>query len=164
WVLIGLIAMAIGGMATLAILISGAAGNPLVKQLTFPQIILFVWVLSSTIEEIFTRGFIQSNLAKGMDISKRVPFLRVDFPTFIGAAVFALMHLVLWLSGTDLKTMLITILFTFSLGLLAGHQRAKSGSLIPAIGVHMLANIGGLIGGIIYAVVTFLASGKLPMR
>lgn len=164
WCLIGLGAMALGAMATLAILLSGAAGNPVVKQLTFPQIVLFVWIFSSTIEEIFARGFIQSDLDGVMDAKRQIPFLRVNFPTFVSALFFALMHLSLWLRGADFKTLLITILFAFSVGLLAGHVRARTGSLIPAIGAHMLANIGGVVGGIIYAIVTILGGGKLPIR
>lgn len=45
---------------------------------------------------------------------------------------------------------------------LAGHLRAKTGSLIPAIVVHMLANIGGMIGGIIFTLINFTITGKLP--
>ncbi len=46
--LYGAAALILGALATIAILITGAVGNPIVKQLNFPQIILFIWILSST--------------------------------------------------------------------------------------------------------------------
>lgn len=162
WIPVGLAAMALGAAATAAVLLTGANGNPLVKQLTFPQIILFVWVFSSIIEEVFTRGFLQGHLATAMPGSVRLLFFRIELSALIGAGFFALMHLTLLISGADLKTIIIILLFTFSLGLLAGHQRARTGSLIPAIGVHMLANIGGVVGGVIYTIASILSGGKPP--
>ena len=163
WIPVGLLAMALGAVATAATLIAGAGGNPLVKQLSFPQIVLFVWIFSSTIEEIFTRGFIQGHLAPAMPGSFRFLFFRIETAAFVSAVFFGLMHLSLLVSGADLKTVIIILLFTFSLGLLAGHQRARTGSLVPAIGVHMLANIGGVIGGMIYMIVLILSGGKPPV-
>jgi membrane protease YdiL (CAAX protease family) len=75
---------------------------------------------------------------------------------------FGAMHLVLLLAGADIQTTAIIVIFTFSLGLLAGHQRAKSGSLIPAIVLHALANVGGILGGIVYVLITIVTTGKLP--
>lgn len=164
WAIIGILALLLGALATAAILITGAVGNPIVKQLTFPQIILFVWLFSSAIEEIFTRGFLQGHLAKAIDSSKFIPFLRVDVPTFLSALFFACMHLSLIQSGADLKTVIIILIFTFSLGLLAGHLRSKTGSLLPAIGVHILANIGGVIGGIVYGIISIINGGHFPVR
>lgn len=164
WSLFGLGAMAMGGVATTVMLLSGAAGNPIARQMTFPEVVIFVWILSSTIEEVLTRGFIQSDLATAIDPQKRIPFLRVNYPTLISAIFFGLMHLSLWLKGADFKTLLITILFTFSLGLLAGYLRDRTKSLFPAIGAHMLANIGGAIGGIIYAIITILSGGEFPIH
>ena len=72
------------------------------------------------------------------------------------------MHLVLLLSGVDLVTIVMILLFTFSIGLMAGHYRSKTMSLIPAIVVHILANVGGMIGGVLYTLAYFLINGKLP--
>lgn len=49
-----------------------------------------------------------------------------------------------------------------SLGLISGHSRAKLGSLIPAVVVHMIGNIGGVTGGMIYEIMTFILSGRNP--
>lgn len=154
-------ALGVGMAASIAILILGGSGNPMVKQLSLPQIILFVWIFSSIIEEVFTRGFLQSHLSIGAS-TERLPVFRVSRPTLIAAAFFAAMHLVLFISGIDAVSIIVTLLFTFSLGLLAGHQRERSGSLLPAIGIHMLGNIGGFLGGICYVIVLFLTGGKPP--
>ncbi len=164
----GRIALAAGGSAALgmaatgAILITGAQGNPLAKELTLPQIVLFVWLFSSIIEEIFTRGFIQSHIAQATESSIKFVFFRVQIPVLLSALAFASMHLVLLRSGADLKTLVIILLFTFSVGLLAGHERSRSGSLLPAIGIHMLANIGGMVGGILYGIISVLTGHGIP--
>nr|MBN2278704.1 CPBP family intramembrane metalloprotease [candidate division Zixibacteria bacterium] len=162
WLGIGLAALAIGALATGAILLSGAGGNPLAKRLSFPQIVLFVWILSSLIEEIFTRGFLQGHLEKAADIKIRLMFFRVDLAALLSALFFACLHLVLIKTGADPITIVITLLFTFSLGLLAAQQRSITGSLLPAVGVHLLGNIGGVIGGMIYMIISFLTGGTLP--
>ena len=162
WVLIALTAMGMGAIATLAISLSGGSGNPVVKQLSFPQIVLFIWVFSSIIEEILTRGFIQGHLSPLNEMSVGMLLFRVSVPTLAGALFFGAMHFALLLSGADILTTVIIVIFTFSLGLLAGHQRAKSGSLIPAIILHALANIGGILGGIVFVLITIVVTGKLP--
>ena len=89
-------------------------------------------------------------------------FVRIELPVLISALFFACMHFTLLFAGVDATTMAVTFLFTFSIGLMAGYLRAKTGSLIPAIAVHMLANIGGMIGGIIYTLINYMITGKLP--
>jgi membrane protease YdiL (CAAX protease family) len=162
WVLLALAAMGMGAVATLAVSLLGGDGNPVVKQLSFPQVVLFIWVFSSIIEEIFTRGFIQGHLSPLDQIVVRVLLFRVSLPTLIGALFFGAMHSVLLLSGADMLTTAIIVIFTFSLGLLAGHQREKSGSLIPAIMLHALANMGAVLGGILFVLITVMTTGKLP--
>jgi len=162
WVLISLTAPLLGIPASILILALGGSGNPAAKNLALPQIILFVWIFSSVIEEIFTRGFLQGHLSglSGKYIDFRL--LRIELPVLISASFFACIHLVLLMIGADAITIAVTLLFTFSIGLMAGHLRQKTGSLIPAIAVHMLANIGGMIGGIIYAIINYMITGKMP--
>ncbi len=155
-------ALVLGMAATGTVLITGAGGNPFVKKMSLPQIILFAWVFSSIIEEIFTRGFIQSHIAQATTASIKLVFFRIQIPVLVSALAFAAMHLVLLRSGAGVTTMAIILPFTFSVGLLAGHERSRSDSLIPAIGVHMLANIGGLLGGIIYAIISVLTGHGIP--
>jgi membrane protease YdiL (CAAX protease family) len=155
-----LISPLLGVAATVIIVAVGGKGNPISGSLTLPQIILFAWVFSSIIEEIFTRGFLQGHLSSLSGRYARILSVRIELPVLISAAFFACMHFSLLLRGTDLRTFIVIILFTFSLGLLAGYLRAQTKSLLPAIIVHMLANIGGVIGGIIYFIFRFLLSGN----
>lgn len=162
WIVISLMAPLLGIAAALSILGLGGKGNPVVRSLTLPQIVLFVWVSSSLIEEVFTRGFLQGHLSSLSGRYLRLLSVRVELPVLISAVFFACMHLVLLLSGIDAVTMVVTFLFTLSIGLAAGYLRATTESLIPAFAVHILANVGGVIGGIIYAVFSLLTGGKLP--
>lgn len=157
-----LVALLLGALATTAVLALGGNGNPVARQLSIPQMMLFVWVFSSIIEEVFTRGFLQGHLSvlSGKHVQ---PFgLRIELPVLISALFFACMHLILPFTGADATTTVVTFLFTLSIGFLAGHLRAKTGSLLPAIGAHMLANIGGMIGGILYNIAGLIITGKLP--
>jgi len=162
WIRISLTAPLLGMVATLLILGLGGNGNPLVKSLTFPQIVLFVWVFSSIIEEVFTRGFLQGHLSVLSGRYFRLLFFRIELPVMISGLFFACMHFGLLFRGVDATTMAVTFLFTLSIGLMAGYLRAKTGSLIPAIAVHILANIGGMIGGVIYVLINLMITGKLP--
>ncbi len=162
WLLIFLTAPVMGIVATVAILGFGGNGNPVVKQLSFPQIILFVWVFSSTIEEVFTRGFLQGHLSGLSGKYVKLFGFRIQVPVLVSALFFACMHLILPFVGADATTTVIVFLFTLSIGLMAGHFRARTGSLIPAIAVHMLANVGGMIGGIMYGIINFAVTGNLP--
>ena len=162
WVPIALTAPLLGMVATPLILGLGGGGNPLVKILSFPQIVLFVWISSSIIEEIFTRGFLQGHLSVLSGRYVRLLLWRVELPVLISALFFASMHFVLLFAGVDVITMAATFLFTFSIGLMAGYLRARTGSLIPAIVVHIMANVGGMIGGVIYTLISFAITGRLP--
>ena len=112
WLLISLTAPILGIMASIAILSLGGVGNPLVKELTLPQILLFVWIFSSIIEEIFTRGFLQGHLSVLSGKYVKLLFFRVELPVLISALFFASMHFVLLLAGIDITTMVVTFLFT----------------------------------------------------
>ena len=162
WIRISLAAPLLGMAATPLILGLGGKGNPLVKSLTFPQIVLFVWVSSSIIEEVFTRGFLQGHLSVLSGRYFRLLFFHIELPVMISALFFACMHFTLLFRGVDATTMTVTFLFTLSIGLMAGYLRAKTGSLIPAVTVHLLANIGGMIGGVIYVLINFMVTGEFP--
>ncbi len=157
-----LTAPVLGIVASVLILGLGGNGNPVVKQLSIPQMILFVWVFSSIIEEVLTRGFLQGHLSALSGKYVKLPGFRVEVPVLKSALFFACMHLILPFVGADAPTTVIVFLFTLSIGLMAGHFRARTGSLIPAIAVHMLANVGGMIGGIIYGIINFAITGNLP--
>lgn len=105
------------------------------------QDIVFVWIYASICEEIFTRGLLQSFLSPligyGINLSKN---LRLSLPVLFSGLYFGLMHIVaIGKMGPPV------IVLTTLLGLVAGYYREKTGSLIPAIVIHALFNIGGML-------------------
>lgn len=162
WLLPIIIALGLGAIATLVTVLLGISGIQAVKNLSLPEIILYVWIIASICEEVLIRGFLQSYLAPFKDTYINLWILKVNFPTFIAALFFSLMHLIIIKSGADLLTVVVILIFTFCVGILAGYYRSKSGSIVTAIILHMLANVGGVVGGIIYGILTFIITGHPP--
>jgi membrane protease YdiL (CAAX protease family) len=103
------------------------------------QTVIFVWIYATISEEIFTRGLLQSYLiplsSYRINLSKK---LNLSLPVIFSGLYFGMMHIV------AIKRMgPPVILFTTLLGLVAGYYREKTKSLIPAIIIHALFNIGG---------------------
>ncbi len=105
------------------------------------QDIIFVWIYASIAEEVFTRGLLQSYLSPlircGINLSKK---LRLSLPVLFSGLFFGMMHIV----AID-KMPPPVIVFTSALGIIAGYYREKTESLIPAIIIHALFNIGGML-------------------
>jgi membrane protease YdiL (CAAX protease family) len=103
------------------------------------QTIIFVWIYASVAEEIFTRGLLQSFLSPltryGINLSGK---LRLSLPVLFSGLYFGLMHIV----AIDKMGPPVILLATL-LGIVAGYYREKTESLIPAIIIHALFNIGG---------------------
>ena len=103
------------------------------------QTIIFVWIYATVSEEIFTRGLLQSFLSPltpyGISLSKG---LRLSLPVIFSGLYFGMMHIV------AIKKMGPPVIVLSSmLGIVAGYYREKTGSLIPALIIHALFNIGG---------------------
>lgn len=153
------LATILGAISSLAICLTGAGGHPMLKSLPLPMIILLVWFSSSIVEEIFTRGFLQGHLASFESITVFGP---ISLSAFISALFFGVMHLVLILTGADLMTIVIIVVFTFSLGILAADQRTRTFSVIPPIVVHIAGNMGGFMGGVVYVIINIMGTGEIP--
>jgi len=156
------IGLALGIASSAFILFSGSSGMAGLKNLGFLQVVLLVWLLASTCEEIFVRGLMQSYMAEPGEPRFRLLIWEVSVPALICALFFAAMHIPALLNGADLPTVLTILLFTFSLGMTAGQYRSSSGSLIPPIAVHVAGNIGGVIAGILFSIYTVLTTGRPP--
>jgi membrane protease YdiL (CAAX protease family) len=65
-------------------------------------------------------------------------------PVVTGALYFSAMHLPLLAMGIDPTVGVQVLLSTFGVGLIAGWFRETSGSLIPAVLAHVLANVFGM--------------------
>lgn len=115
-----------------------------VIELSKLQIIIFVWIYASINEEIFTRGLLQSFLSPLTKYGVS-PFNRgrLSVPVLFSGLYFGAMHIVL-VDRLGPAVVSVIILTTF-LGIVAGYYREKTGSLIPAIIVHALFNVGGML-------------------
>ena len=112
-----------------------------VLEFSYLEDIIFVWIYASVCEEVFTRGLLQSFLSPlaryGIKLSKR---LRLSLPVLFSGLFFGMMHIV-----AINKLGPSVILFASALGIVAGYYREKTESLIPAIIIHALFNIGGML-------------------
>ena len=123
-------------------LLSQSTANIPVADFTIIEKILFIWIWASICEEILTRGLIQGFLSPLKHI-KIILFKRVlSFPVIVGAIFFGIMHFALLSMGVDILLVINIVIFGIILGLIAGYQREKTGSLIPAILVHFCFNVG----------------------
>jgi len=118
-------------------------GLTFTQDYSFPQMVLLVWIYASVAEETLARGLIQGHLAplsaRGVTLGR----LRVSVPVLAAAVFFAAMHLGLFTMGIDASTVLQIFVFAFFMGLVAGHYRERTGSLLPAMLAHTLANAAG---------------------
>lgn len=119
----------------------------MVGELSFLQQIIFIWIYASIAEEVLTRGLVQSSLASWGKYGFVVLGFRISLPVLVSALFFGLMHAMQSAIGAGSYTVIVTVLFAFILGLVAGYHREETQSLVPAIIVHMFANVGGSLAG-----------------
>lgn len=115
-----------------------------VVELSKLQDIIFVWIYASISEEIFTRGLLLSFLSPLR--TYRISLFnrwRLSAPVLFSGFYFGGMHIVL-IHKLGPAVLFILIL-TSLLGIVAGYYREKTESLIPAIIIHALFNIGGML-------------------
>jgi len=114
------------------------------NALLYLKDILFIWIYASICEEIFTRGLLQSFLSPltkyGFMLAKK---WRISLPVLFSGLYFGAMHIVL---VTRIGPAVIVVMtMAAGLGIVAGYHREKTDSLIPAIIIHGLFNIGGAL-------------------
>jgi len=119
------------------------------RDYTFLQTVVFVWLYASVSEEILTRGLIQGFLTPLVRYGFSVLGVRISLPVLVSALFFGLMHLVVLTTGVAVLPVIGYVVFASVLGFIAGYHREKTGSLIPAIMVHMFGNIGGYCTGLL---------------
>jgi len=115
-----------------------------ILELSKLQDIVFAWVYASISEEVFTRGLLQGFLSPlkkfGFHVFRK---WRLSLPVLFSGLYFGFMHIVL--IGKFGPAVLFVIVSASLLGIVAGYYREKTGSLIPAIIIHALFNIGGML-------------------
>ncbi|MBN1425275.1 CPBP family intramembrane metalloprotease [Candidatus Fermentibacteria bacterium] len=131
-------------LSLLAMVASGGAQGRAGPAANFTklQIVVFVWVYASICEEVLTRGLLQTLLGGNSD--PRVSgSRRLSLPVVVSGVFFGLMHIVLIRSMGAAAGPLIVL--TILLGLVAARYRERTGSLLPAVIIHALFNIGGML-------------------
>jgi membrane protease YdiL (CAAX protease family) len=160
WRRVFIIGIGMGAAASLLVLLSGGRGMQAVfGAMRFWQIVLVIWLGSSIAEEVFTRGWAQGALERW----RTVRYGRFSVPVLVGAVLFGSMHLTLF-ARLDAITASIIVIAATALGLYAGTLRERHRGLLPAVAAHICFNVGGLFGGIVYAIGYRFATGRLPFQ
>jgi len=146
---IALVSLGIGIIG--ALIQSSLPGKSLafIEKYSFLQVVIVIWIYASICEEVLTRGLIQGYLMPLTKYGFAVFKLRISVPVLVGALFFASMHIMLLTMGIATFTVITIVLFALILGIIAGYHREKTGSIIPAIIVHILFNLGGSFTGFI---------------
>jgi membrane protease YdiL (CAAX protease family) len=107
-------------------------------------------VYASIAEEVLTRGLIQGYLNSYSNSGMQIANVFLSIPVLVGALFFGLMHLATLTLGLDFITVVATVVSATIVGIIAGYYCEKTGSLLPAILIHMLFNIAGSLVGIMF--------------
>lgn len=111
---------------------------------TFPsqsilQMVLIIWIWSSITEEFLSRGLVQGF----MNHLKNIKFLGLSISVIFSGLFFGFMHLSLLKSGMAYWFVGMIVFNATIVGLLAAYYRERSDSILPAIYIHILANVVG---------------------
>lgn len=142
--------LAAGAVFAVMLNVIPVSSNALLPDYSFAQTVIFVWLYASISEEVLTRGLIQGFLTPLTKYGISIYGLRISLPILVGALFFGLMHLGLLTTGVDLLPVMILVASATVLGVIAGYHCEQTGSLIPAIIVHMFGNIGGYCTGLFW--------------
>jgi len=114
-------------------------------------IILWIWVISSIVEEVFCRGWFQT-IVGGQGRSAVV----------WSAALFGAMHLPLLFGDMRITAAVVILPSVTALGYVCALARARTGSLFPALAAHVMFNVGGFLGGLVYTIAHRITTGHMP--
>ena len=105
------------------------------------QIIIATWIIAPISEEFLLRGLLQSYLSNLKKYSYKLFKVNISLPVVISGFYFSLMHIPLLFMGMGLTLGISILISCFIIGIIAGYYRENTGSLVPAILIHSLANI-----------------------
>lgn len=148
---IGIVTMMITGIAATVLnsIFPIKGGEHFASKYSIWETIVYVWLLASISEEILSRGLIQGFLAPLKRYGFKVIRKYISLPVLISALFFSAIHLMLLTTGMNPYMVGAVVISCFVLGICAGYVRERSGSLIPAIIVHLVFNIGGTAMGLL---------------
>lgn len=147
WKRVVLLGLGLGVLASVIGSLLGLDKHPLIHEFSLPQVVVIVWICASAAEEILMRGLVQSFLSPLQSHGASFAGVRISLPVFIAALFLGLIHTGLLTIGASGSFVAYIILFTFFVGLVAGYYREKTSSIIPALAVHFMANVGGTLVG-----------------
>ena len=157
WLLLAVVSMMAGSVVVILL----GVRHPVASQMTFVQIIVFVWILSSFSEEIYVRGLVQSWIANDeKDVASTDSLL--DPSIVASALLFGALHVSLLWTPLGMWGGLAIVLATLGVGYACAVLRARSRSLWPAIACHVIGNVAGIPGGILGMIVYRLVYGHFP--
>jgi len=146
----GLIVAAI--ITSIIVSISGMslenAGNPHsgIAGKTPLQFFLFVFLYASICEEFLYRGLAQNFFKPLQEIGIRInKNVFISLPVLLCGVLFSMSHLILLTTNTGLITLINVLIMTWIIGTIAGYFQEKHQNILPAIVIHMTANLPGLI-------------------
>ncbi len=110
------------------------------------QFFLFIFIYASICEEFLFRGFAQNFFQPlktiRLHISKDV---NISLPVILSGILFGLAHLILLNTETSGPMIFRIVLMTTFIGIIAGYFQEQHKNILPAIIIHMTANLPGLI-------------------
>ncbi|MBD3348930.1 MAG: CPBP family intramembrane metalloprotease [Candidatus Eisenbacteria bacterium] len=118
-------------------------GHPSAAGASFAHIVITIWILASTSEEVLHRGLIQSFLSPLGNRGITVLGVRLTLPAIAAGVLFGATHIMLLTVGAQGIYVGFIVGSAVVLGIVAGYWREKTGSLVPAVLVHMLFNVTG---------------------
>ena len=136
-------------IAFVRILLSGGVVDTFEDYISI-EVILSVWLYASIAEEVFTRGLIQGYLKPYTKLGIRTSNVFLSIAVLVGAFFFGFMHFATLTLGLDLITVFATVISAIFVGIIAGYYCEKTGSLVPAILIHMLFNIAGSLVAVLF--------------
>ncbi len=136
------------GVLVLMMIVVSAFGPPQGEGMNlgpFAKVVVSVWLLASVAEEMLFRGLLLGALSPLRERGWRLASWRISLPVTVAAVAFGLIHFGLLRVIGSPMVYLVVVSATL-VGLIAGHYREKTGSMVPAIAVHMTFNV--VAGGI----------------
>ena len=153
--------LVLGAASTGVILALGLRGmRARLAAYGLPGIVLWIWLISSIVEEVFCRGWFQSLVAGGGESDPHGG--RSRGAVMWSAALFGAMHLSLLFADVEIAAVVVIVLSVTALGYVCATARARTGSLRPAIAAHVMFNVGGVLAGVVYTIGYRIATGHLP--
>lgn len=124
-------------------------GHALLSNMNPAQVFVFIFIYASVAEELLFRGYLLNSLKSLKSGGVSVFGLDLSLPVIISAFAFGLAHLILITTGASPLFLVRIVIFTTSLGLVAGYYQEKYDNNIYAIIVHMSGNTLAVAGSLI---------------